>query len=155
MTEELPDNKKPLDGELLDNLKGLNDEQKTEVMATLEMYSGPLPHPSILKQYQDLYPQAAEEIIKNGLAESKHRRRLENSRVWTKLLLSAVALMVFATLSYLFLKWSVDLIKTGYKIIGTIFGGGSFLMILGTLLSLVQTLTQKDDLKSNTDDSDE
>lgn len=152
MTEVLPDNQQSLDGELLDNLKGLNEEQKTEVMATLEMYSGPLPHPSILKQYKDLYPQAAEEIIKNGLAESKHRRRLENSRVWTKLLLSTFALVVFAVLSYLFLKWSVDLIKTGYKVIGSIFGGGSFLMILGTLLSLVQTLTQKDDLKSSSDE---
>lgn len=152
MTEVLPDNQQSLDGELLDNLKGLNEEQKTEVMATLEMYSGPLPHPSILKQYKDLYPQAAEEIIKNGLAESKHRRRLENSRVWTKLLLSTFALVVFAVLSYLFLKWSVDLIKAGYKVIGSIFGGGSFLMILGTLLSLVQTLTQKDDLKSSSDE---
>ncbi len=152
MTEVLPDNQQSLDGELLDNLKGLNEEQKTEVMATLEMYSGPLPHPSILKQYKDLYPQAAEEIIKNGLAESKHRRRLENSRVWTKLLLSTFALAVFAVLSYLFLKWSVDLIKAGYKVIGSIFGGGSFLMILGTLLSLVQTLTQKDDLKSSSDE---
>lgn len=152
MTEVLPDNQQSLDGELLDNLKGLNEEQKTEVMATLEMYSGPLPHPSILKQYKDLYPQAAEEIIKNGLAESKHRRRLENSRVWTKLLLSTFALVVFAVLSYLFLKWSVNLIKAGYKVIGSIFGGGSFLMILGTLLSLVQTLTQKDDLKSSSDE---
>lgn len=152
MTEVLPDNQQSLDGELLDNLKVLNEEQKTEVMATLEMYSGPLPHPSILKQYKDLYPQAAEEIIKNGLAESKHRRRLENSRVWIKLLLSTFALVVFAVLSYLFLKWSVDLIKAGYKVIGSIFGGGSFLMILGTLLSLVQTLTQKDDLKSSSDE---
>lgn len=152
MTEVIPDNQQSLDGELLDNLKGLDEEQKTEVMATMEMYSGPLPHPSILKQYKDLYPQAAEEIIKNGLAESKHRRRLENSRVWTKLLLSAFTLVVFAVLSYLFLKWSVDLIKAGHKVIGSIFGGGSFLMILGTLLSLVQTLTQKDDLKSSSDE---
>lgn len=111
MTEVIPDNQQSLDGELLDNLKGLDEEQKTEVMATMEMYSGPLPHPSILKQYKDLYPQAAEEIIKNGLAESKHRRRLENSRVWTKLLLSAFALVVFAVLSYLFLKWSVSTLR--------------------------------------------
>ena len=152
MTESLPDEQKSVDGELLDDIKGLNEEQKTEVMATLEMYSGPLPHPDILKKYQDLYPQAAKEIIKNGVAESKHRRRLENIRGSVKLFLAIAGMVVFAVLGYLFLKWSFDLIMGGHAIVGSVFGGLGFISLLGTILTLVQSLTDKDDLKNSDKD---
>lgn len=107
MTDELAqdNNEKSVNAELLDDIERLNPEQKTEIMATLEMYSGPLPHPEILKQYQELYSGAAKEIIKNGVAESKHRRRLENARSFVKLFLSFLSLIIFAGLAYLFIKW--------------------------------------------------
>lgn len=149
MTGSLPDKQNNLDGEVLDNIKGLNSEQKTEIMATMEMYSGPLPHPDILKKYQDLYSHAAKDIIKNGVAESKHRRRLENIRVWVKLILAFIGIAIFGSLGYLFLKWSFDLIMSGHTIVGSIFGGGAFITLLGAVLSMVQSLTNKDDLKNS------
>lgn len=118
-------------------------------MATMEMYSGPLPHPDILKKYQELYPHAAKEIIKNGVAESKHRRRLENIRVWVKLALAFIGIAIFGSLGYLFLKRSFDLIMHGHAIVGSIFGSGAFLTLLGAVLSMVQSLTNKDDLKNS------
>ncbi len=149
MTENLPDDKDNLDGEVLDNIQGLNSEQKNQIMATIEMYSGPLPHPDILKKYQELYSNAAKEIIKNGVAESKHRRRLENIRVWVKLALAFIGVTIFGFLGYLFLKWSFDLIMHGHAIVGSIFGSGSFITLLGTVLSMIQSLTDKDDLQNS------
>lgn len=64
------------DQEVLDQVSKLplSDKDKNSIMATLEMYSGPIPHPKILAGYQALYPDAAQKIIENGLEESRHRR---------------------------------------------------------------------------------
>lgn len=44
-------------------IKFKNLETKKEIMAYLEMHSGPIPLPDILEGYQKLYPNAAKEII--------------------------------------------------------------------------------------------
>jgi uncharacterized membrane protein len=42
-----------------------------------QSFSGPLPHPSLLKQYNDCVPDGAERIIKMAENQSDHRRSLE------------------------------------------------------------------------------
>lgn len=42
-------------------------------------YEGVLPHPSILKDYEVLYPGTTKAIIDNFMEESKHRREIEKS----------------------------------------------------------------------------
>lgn len=51
-------------------LKMLPPAQQQMAMAKLEMYSGPIPHPDILKQYDEINPGAAQLIIKNGVKNS-------------------------------------------------------------------------------------
>lgn len=53
--------------EIIDKLENMPKDEKDDVIATLEMYSGPIPHPKILEAYQKLYPDAAKKIIENGL----------------------------------------------------------------------------------------
>ena len=38
----------------------ISDQKKNDIIATLEMYSGPIPHPKILAGYEALDPGAAE-----------------------------------------------------------------------------------------------
>lgn len=66
------------DQEIIDQVKKLpiSEEKQKDIIATMEMYSGPIPHPKILAGYQALYPDAAKEIIENGLDESRHRRQV-------------------------------------------------------------------------------
>ena len=44
---------------------------------TLVQHQGPLPHPAILKQYDDIVPGAAERIITMAEQQAQHRRDLE------------------------------------------------------------------------------
>ncbi|KAF0524516.1 DUF2335 domain-containing protein [Pediococcus pentosaceus] len=128
-------------------------DEKDDVIATLEMYSGPIPHPKILEAYQKLYPDAAKKIIENGLEESSHRRTLETARqkrrgrlAWATLISLVVIILVFIVLSFL-------LIMNGHKIIGSIFAGTSFLVFIGTMTDLVPVLSAKDDI--SVDDKNE
>ena len=59
---------------IVDEVERLPHEQRQVVLQKLEIYQGDLPHPDILKGYQELYPDAAQKIIDNGIAESQHRR---------------------------------------------------------------------------------
>jgi uncharacterized membrane protein len=54
------------------------EPKKEEVIATMEMYNGPIPHPDILAGFDKLDKGAAKKIIDNGIAESLHRRKMEN-----------------------------------------------------------------------------
>lgn len=139
--------------EIIDKLENMPKDEKDDVIATLEMYSGPIPHPKILEAYQKLYPDAAKKIIENGLEESSHRRTLETARqkrrgrlAWATLISLVVIILVFIVLSFL-------LIMNGHKIIGSIFAGTSFLVFIGTMTDLVPLLSAKDDI--SVDDKNE
>jgi len=48
-----------------------------EVQVVQEAYSGPLPHPAILQQYNKIVPGAAERILEMAEQNAKHRRNLQ------------------------------------------------------------------------------
>ncbi len=52
--------------------------KQSGVVAYHEQFAGPLPHPSILAQYEKVVPGAAERIIKMAENQSAHRRDLES-----------------------------------------------------------------------------
>lgn len=92
------------DQEIIDQVKKLpiSEEKQKDIIATMEMYSGPIPHPKILAGYQALYPDAAKEIIENGLDESRHRRQLETARqkrrghlAWASMILLVIVCLIF------------------------------------------------------------
>lgn len=60
-----------------------------------EMYSGPLPHPAILKGYNDVVPGSADRIITQFEEQGRHRRKQE-SRVITHNLFSATLGQILA-----------------------------------------------------------
>ncbi|WP_295400200.1 DUF2335 domain-containing protein [uncultured Thiocystis sp.] len=48
-------------------------ERRVEVAVEHQTFSGPLPHPAILQQYNDIQPDFAERILKLTEAEAAHR----------------------------------------------------------------------------------
>jgi len=42
------------------------------------MYSGPLPHPNVLKAYKEIYPDSVKIIFEEYQKETNHRREMEN-----------------------------------------------------------------------------
>ncbi|MCG0942902.1 hypothetical protein IMAU40003_00142 [Lactiplantibacillus plantarum] len=119
---------------ILDSVKKMPEHQQQQMMAKLEMHSGPIPDPETLKKYDELYHGAAKKIIDNGVDESVHRRDLENSmfkaakndrqrRDWMAFFLSILGILVGGFLIYM-----------DHYIVGTIFSGVSLIGLVGMYL---------------------
>ena len=54
-----------------------NADRQLIAQQTTLIHQGPLPHPAVLKQYNDIVPGAAERIIAMAEAQAKHRQDLE------------------------------------------------------------------------------
>ncbi len=151
---EESDNKNQIskeDQELIDQVKKLpiSEKEQEDLIATMEMYSGPIPHPKILAGYQALYPDAAKRIIENGLGESRHRRNLETARQKRRGHLAWASMLLLVVVCVLFMGGSVWLVSKGHTVIGTIFGGGSFITLAGSLMGNVNSLSENDDISQN------
>lgn len=93
-------------------------EDKAEI-ARLEimragMFSGPLPPPELLRQYEEILPGLPERIVSSWEAESQHRRSLENRAAG----ISERGQWIAAALAVLFLGVSGLLIYFGQSAAG-------------------------------------
>lgn len=147
----------PDDQEIIDQVKKmpLTKKEQDDIIATMEMYSGPIPHPKILAGYQALYPEAAKRIIENGLDESRHRRFLETKRQKRRGHLAWAAMFLLVIVCVLFMGGSLWLINKGHTVIGSVFGGGSFLTLAGSLIGNVTQLSGNDDISKSKEQQEE
>ncbi|WP_242367725.1 DUF2335 domain-containing protein [Lactobacillus intestinalis] len=127
----------------------ISDQKKNDIIATLEMYSGPIPHPKILAGYEALDPGAAEKIIDNGIEESVHRRELESARQKRRGRLAWTAMITASIMCILFVLGSFYLIMNNHTVAGGIFGGTSFLMLIGIFFNSVEELSGNNDISTN------
>lgn len=136
------------DQEIIDQVKKMpiSDQKKSDIIATMEMYSGPIPHPKILAGYEALDPGAAEKIINNGIEESVHRRELETARQKRRGHLAWISMIALVIVCILFIIGSFFLIMNNHAIIGSIFGGSSFVVLVGCFLNNVEELTDNNDI---------
>jgi uncharacterized membrane protein len=84
-------------------LRGTPKNSEVRFQAQMMSYSGPLPHPAILKGYNDVVPGSADRIITQFEEQGRHRRKQE-SRVITHNLFSStlgqvLAFVLFMTLA--------------------------------------------------------
>ncbi len=56
--------------------------QPAKTKVRVARYSGPLPPPSLLQDYEDILPGSAERIFNQFEKQGGHRRKLENRVVW-------------------------------------------------------------------------
>lgn len=105
-------------------------------------YSGPLPPPSFLKQYDEVVPGAAERIIKMAEEQAAHRRQLERQVISTDNIKSVLG-TAFAFI--------VALVGLGLSFWAAIDGNPEFGTILGvgTLASLVGTFVYGTNIRHN------
>lgn len=68
-------------------------QNKSQEMMVQEVFSGPLPHPSILEKYEQVVPGAAERIFKSFENQTEHRHKIEKSVIKTQNRLSIVGLV--------------------------------------------------------------
>lgn len=119
---------------------------KREVSIT----SGPLPHPEILKMYNDLIPGAAERIFVMAEAQSSHRLSLEKKVIYSSADDSRLGLIFAFILGIIALASSTYLISTGKQVSGGIIGGVYLISIVSAFIK--GSKNTKEDLQSNKQD---
>ncbi|MDM3978219.1 DUF2335 domain-containing protein [Enterococcus faecalis] len=122
-------------GEILDKVDRLGPEQKEQAMLTLEMHYGPIPHPEILKKYEELDKGAAKLIIENGVQESVHRREMEKSYFKKSERDKKRGQYLGFLIGTIVISGGVWLINGGHAITGTLLSGTSLLGLVGSFTS--------------------
>ena len=87
-----------------------------------DFYAGPLPHPSLLKQYDDVVPGAAGRIVVLLEEQSRHRMYLEKTVIVGDNKRANWGLISGWSIAILFLITSAALILAGYGAYGAILG---------------------------------
>lgn len=137
--------------ELTDEFPNNNQNQ-----VTISKYEGPLPPPSYLREYNEIFPGAAEIILGMAQKEQEHRHiadieeiNRDRAEVEHEAKLNFLGVRSARLISVLFILASTFLIYTGNPITGSILGAG-------TLISLVSTFiygTRKKNQKLQSDSS--
>ena len=68
-------------------------------MARSEHFSGPLPHPKILNDYNNIVPGSANRIINKFEEQTYHRHKLENRVIWVDSVKSILGLISAFTIT--------------------------------------------------------
>lgn len=97
------------------------EPKKEEVIATMEMYNGPIPHPDILAGFDKLDKGAAKKIIDNGIAESLHRRKMENRLLNRENSMYTINRTLGFILAIVIIGGGFYLILNNHPIIGSVF----------------------------------
>ena len=106
----------------------------------LTAFSGPLPHPEILQQYEAIHPGAAKQIFDDFLQESAHRRRLESRVVNAETFGDITGAISSALIGLLGVGGGLWLLHEGRSLAGL----SSVIATLGSLLSVYIYQQRKD-----------
>ena len=120
-----------------DNLKELSEDPiKKEVFQAIQMqqFSGPLPHPSILKEYQELIPNAPERFFKLVENENNHRHLIETKAIDGKISYDKRGQWMAFTLAISIISIGAISIFQGYTIPGSIMLGISAVGLAGVFI---------------------
>ncbi len=105
-------------------------EQMPAIVHAQMEFSGPLPHPQILRQYNEVLPGAAERILIMAEKQQDHRIGMDRSGVrranW--------GLGAGYSLSVMGLISSAFLVLHGHEVGGSILGGSTFLSLVTTFV---------------------
>ena len=116
---------------IVDEVDRLPQEQRQVVLQKLEIYQGDLPHPDILKGYQDLDSDAAKKIIDNGIAESQHRREMEDKYLSGNIASHKLGQLFGFIIALVVIIGGIYLIATDKQIAGSILTGTTALGLIG------------------------
>lgn len=128
--------------EVLEIVERLPEEKRQVIFQHFELYQGDLPHPDILKGYNELYPEAAKKIIDNGIAESEHRRTQEVKSLKAQINISFVGQIFGFIVALVIIGAGAYLILNNHEITGSIMTGVSALGVIGLFTGQNQNKTR-------------
>lgn len=133
-------------------LNGLGPEQSTRIQAIRqESFSGPLPHPEMLKRYDEIKEGFAERIMSMTERQLDHRISCENKIIEGSLSESKRGQNYGLAVSVLFLAAAVLLGLYGHDWLAGILGGGT---LIGLVTVFVTNKKRNKTDEDNTKDSE-
>lgn len=155
--EQILSELEPADADLI--LETLSDKTRQQLIKEIEVvieqrsiYSGPIPSPEMLKQFDEVIPNGADRIMTMAENQSNHRMNLETKVVNANNRDSLLGIIFAGILGIVGLIGGLCLIYTGKSISGFIFSSGSLATLVG--LYLKGTSLDKADLQRKTEEED-
>lgn len=99
-----------------------------------EYHSGPLPHQSTLKGYEDVVPGSAQMIFANFEEQGRHRRKMEQFNLKWGTVRSFAGLACGFIVCIAFLLASYTLIQDGHGLAGTVLGTVDLVALVGVFV---------------------
>jgi uncharacterized membrane protein len=100
----------------------------------VQSFSGPLPHPEILRQFEQVSPGAADRIITMAEQQSFHRRELEKKVIESDVTRSRLGQILGFIIAIFGLVVSAVIAVYGNAIAGTILGVGTIASLVGVFM---------------------
>lgn len=116
-----PDKASVIDPAIETILEAVPDEKKEEVLKSIavvqqEIFSGPIPHPRLLAEYEKLMPGSTDRFMKMAEQQQLHRMKLEDAAVNSELksnrlgqvfgfTLAAMVILAGIAMSFLGMPW--------------------------------------------------
>lgn len=118
----------------LQKKKPKSEVVENRIRVASAQFSGPLPPPSILSNYDQIVPGAAERIITMAEEQAKHRRKLEADVIKSDIVNSKRGILAGLIVVLGALTASVIISLKGQQIAGSIIGVGSLAGLAGVFV---------------------
>jgi uncharacterized membrane protein len=105
-------------------------ENVTHRSLRVETFVGPLPHPDVLKKFEDIVPGAAKQIIEQANKQTDHRINIEKQVIQSDIRKSYLGLVFGFILGLVGIGGGIYATTLGHNVFGPLLSGG-------TLVSLV------------------
>lgn len=112
----------------------VSSTQKKVTISKSEAYSGPLPHPDTLRQFNDILPGAAERIFNQFEKQTNHRINIETLVIKSDIRKSYLGLILAFFLCLLGMGGWIYLASIGKSIEGAAIGGTYLATLAGTFI---------------------
>lgn len=99
-----------------------------------EVFSGPLPPPHILSQYNEIVPGAADRIISLAENQSEHRQKIENKIIESDIKNSRLGLHYGLIIGLISVIGGTICILNGHEVPGSIIGGTGLTGLVGVFV---------------------
>jgi uncharacterized membrane protein len=112
-------------------------------------YSGPIPHPDILRGLEEIVPGSAAKVIQMAVDQGKHRQEMEKYVLRSQTRQSGTGQWLGFTIAMFGIIASVYLIATGHDAAGSVLGGIDLISLVS--IFVLGKVAQSKDLEQRKD----
>ncbi|MBF1054050.1 MAG: DUF2335 domain-containing protein [Parvimonas sp.] len=127
---------------IIQEIDSLSEEERNKVLSSVTQeytYSGILPHPMLLKQFDEVLPGTAERIITMTEKEGEHRRIIEKQIVDSEFKIQNQGIKLGFLIALVGILGSIFLAFYDKTIASTILGGSTLVSLVSVFIKGINT----------------